>query len=146
MISLAVQACLRLWQFRYADQISTGDELLVEKHGKLIPASVTSINSSAMQGSPDKWTFYEMTVIFLHSSIPKDILYYTNFFPGAYVPLTVAGNIVVDGVLASCHSSADHDLANIAITPFNWFPQLVEWIFWHGQWNPSLHSSFRACR
>ena len=48
---------------------------------------------------------------------------------GAYVPLTREGNIVVDGVLASCYASFDHDLANIAMTPMQWYPDLLEWIF-----------------
>ena len=49
-------------------------------------------------------------------------------FPGAYVPLTKEGNIVADGVLASCYSSVDHDLAHIGMTPIQWFPEMVQWI------------------
>ena len=45
------------------------------------------------------------------------------------MPLTMEGNIVVDGVLASCYASHDHDLAHIAMTPMRWFPRLVEQIF-----------------
>ena len=48
---------------------------------------------------------------------------------GAYVPLTMEGNIVVDGVLASCYPSADHDVAHIGMTPMRWFPGMVEWLF-----------------
>ena len=51
------------------------------------------------------------------------------FYAGAYVPLTREGNIVVDGVLASCYASFDHDLANIAMTPMQWYPELFEWLF-----------------
>ena len=39
------------------------------------------------------------------------------------------GNIVVDGVLASCYASVDHDLSNLAMTPIKWFPSMIEWIF-----------------
>ena len=34
---------------------------------------------------------------------------------GAYTPVTVEGNIAVDGVLASCYAFADHDLAHQSI-------------------------------
>ena len=50
-------------------------------------------------------------------------------FLGIYVPLTVEGNIVVDGVLASCYGSFDHDLAHISMKPVQWFPETMEWIF-----------------
>ena len=49
--------------------------------------------------------------------------------PGAYVPVTTHGNIVVDGVLASCYPSVHHDLAHIGMTPIRWFPEIIEWIF-----------------
>ena len=39
------------------------------------------------------------------------------------------GNIVVDGVLASCYAGYDHDLAHVMMTPLRWFPETVEWIF-----------------
>ena len=35
--------------------------------------------------------------------------YTYTFSIGANVPLTKEGNIMVDGVLASCYPSADHD-------------------------------------
>ena len=44
------------------------------------------------------------------------------------MPLTAAGNIVVDGVVASCYASTDHDLAYIGTFPMRWFPTMVEWI------------------
>ena len=52
-----------------------------------------------------------------------------NIFPGLFAPLTNAGNIVVDGVLASCYADFDHDLAHIVMTPMRWFPEVFEWIF-----------------
>ena len=33
--------------------------------------------------------------------------------PGAFTPVTMEGNIIVDGVLTSCYASASHDLAHI---------------------------------
>ena len=51
------------------------------------------------------------------------------FYPGAYVPLTLEGNIIVDGVLASCHASSHHDLAHTGITFIRWFPEIILWIF-----------------
>ena len=53
---------------------------------------------------------------------------FKHFFLGAYVPLTGEGNIIVDGVLASCYPSSDHDLAHLVMTPMQWFPTLIEWI------------------
>ena len=51
------------------------------------------------------------------------------FCPGAFVPLTTEGNILVDDVLASCYASFHHDLAHIAMTPIQWFPEIIQWIF-----------------
>ena len=39
------------------------------------------------------------------------------------------GNLVVDGVLASCYASANHDLADIGVLPVKYFPWIMEWIF-----------------
>ena len=55
---------------------------------------------------------------------------YTDMFSiGAYVPLTKEGNIMVDGVLASCYPSADHDILHFGMIPIQWFPETTEWIF-----------------
>ena len=48
---------------------------------------------------------------------------------GAFTPVTMDGNIVVDGVLASCYALSDHDLAHIVMTPMRWFPAMMNWIF-----------------
>jgi hypothetical protein len=37
--------------------------------------------------------------------------------PGAFVPLTVEGTIVVDDTVASCYASFDHDLAHAFMAP-----------------------------
>ena len=39
------------------------------------------------------------------------------------------GNIIVDGVLASCHASYDHDVLHIGMSPIQWFPRITEWVF-----------------
>ena len=36
--------------FRYADQVSIGDEVLVRRNDELIPGNVTNISSFMMQG------------------------------------------------------------------------------------------------
>ena len=63
----------------------------------------------------------------------------SNFisFPGAYVPLTTDGNIIVDGILASCYPSTDHDLAHIVMAPIQWFPKIIKWIFGEGNGFPT---------
>ena len=48
---------------------------------------------------------------------------------GAYVPLTIEGNIIVDGILASCYAFSDYYLAHFAMTPIQWFPDVMDWIF-----------------
>ena len=48
---------------------------------------------------------------------------------GAYVPVTTEGIIIVDGVLASCYPSYDHDLSHLAMSPMRWFPEVIELIF-----------------
>ena len=47
---------------------------------------------------------------------------------GAFVPLTEDGTIMMDGVVASCYASFDHDLAHIAMTPMRWWSEIIEWI------------------
>ena len=51
------------------------------------------------------------------------------YFPGAYVPVTMDGNIVVDGVLASCYAHVHHDLGHMATTPIRKIPRIIDWIF-----------------
>ena len=39
------------------------------------------------------------------------------------------GNIVVDGVLASCYAIVDHDVAQIVMKPIQWYPDGTELVF-----------------
>ena len=48
---------------------------------------------------------------------------------GAYVPLTMEYTIMVDGILASCYPSVDHNLGHIGMTPLPWIPLMVEQIY-----------------
>ena len=50
------------------------------------------------------------------------------FILGAFTPLTVEGNIIIDGALASCYAFPDHYLAHIMMTPMRWFPAALELI------------------
>ena len=59
---------------------------------------------------------------FLH----ENVMYTISL--GAYVPLTMNGNIVVDGVLASCYLF-DHDMSHFLLTPIQWFPDFMSWSF-----------------
>ena len=61
----------------------------------------------------------------------KDFKIHVPFcFLGAYSPLTMEGNIMVDGILASCYASfPDHDLAHIGVTPVRLMPEIVQMIF-----------------
>ena len=36
------------------------------------------------------------------------------------------GNILVDGVLASCYASFDHDVQHIVMKPLLWFPNMMD--------------------
>ena len=58
----------------------------------------------------------------------KTLLTY-DCIPGAYVPVTMEGNLIVDGILASCYPSFDHDVLHFGMTPLRWFPGMTEWFF-----------------
>ena len=44
---------------------------------------------------------------------------------GAYVPLTMAGTLLVDGVLVSSYTNTEHWLAHTALAPLRWWPSLL---------------------
>ena len=61
---------------------------------------------------------------------PTKVISVSSFtMQGAYVPLTMEGNIVVDGILASCYPSCYHDLGHIGILSTQFARTIMEWIF-----------------
>ena len=48
------------------------------------------------------------------------------------------GNIIVDGVLASCYASSDHDLVHIIMVPIQRFPWDYRVDLWQGKGNFNL--------
>ena len=36
---------------------------------------------------------------------------------------------MVDGVLASCYATVDHDIAQILMKPIQWYPDVIELVF-----------------
>ena len=53
------------------------------------------------------------------------------------MPIIKEGNIVVDGILASCYADFDHDLAHLTMMPMQWFPEMIDWIFGNGTGFPA---------
>ena len=47
------------------------------------------------------------------------------------------GNIIIDGVLASCYASFDHNLAHLGMLPIQLFPEITDWIFGRDNASPS---------
>ena len=43
---------------------------------------------------------------------------------------------MVDGILASCYASSDHDMAHFAMAPIQWFPEIIHWIFGEDEGSP----------
>ena len=48
--------------------------------------------------------------------------------------MTTEGNIIIDGVLASCYPSGHHDVAHITMAPIRWFPRILDIIFGEDKW------------
>ena len=76
----------------------------------------------------------------MQTLLPDDTV--SNYFHlGVYVPVTKVGNIVEDGILASCYASSDHDMAHFAMTPIQWFPEIRHWIFGKDDGSPAYANS-----
>ena len=112
--------------YRYADGVLTGNEILVNENGKLNVVKVKKISSVVVQGIHT----FNSNHLLLYKVQRQLIIYSKNYcLPGDFVLLTGEGNIMVNGVLASCYASFDHDLANFAMVPMQYCPHLVNWIF-----------------
>ena len=68
------------------------------------------------------WNVYDIILIWNTSTIASLLL----LFSGAFVPLTLEGNVVVDGVLASCYAYVHHDVAHVGMKPLLWFPSIMD--------------------
>ena len=66
-------------------------------------------------------------------------------FSGAYAPLTLKGNIIVDEVLASCYASAPHDLGHFGMTPIRLLPDITDWIMGHDEEFSAYITIFQEC-
>ena len=120
--------------FRYADKICIGDEVLVHESNVLVPQKVMNITKTVMQGNSFFLSFkIWYTVCFWKigmSNLPVISFHYKIFFcvPGAYVPLTEEGKILVDRVLASCYADFNHHLAHLTMAPMQIFSVVLEWL------------------
>ena len=56
-------------------------------------------------------------------------MYSSMYILGAYVPLTMEGNLLVNDIVASCYAQFAHDLAHNAMKPLQWYPGIMKWIF-----------------
>ena len=50
-------------------------------------------------------------------------------YADVHIPITEAGNILVDEVLTSCYSVIDHDIAQLAMAPMKWFSEAMQIVF-----------------
>ena len=112
--------------FRYADQLEIGDVLLVQGNNGLTPAKVINISNLIMQGII---VIEFLGIIMLCYCASCDLDFISFLILGAFVPVTINGKILVDGVLASCFPGSYHDLVHLVITPMQRFSEVVEWFF-----------------
>ena len=65
---------------------------------------------------------------------------------GAYVPLTLEGNLVVDKILGSCYAQIDHNLAHTAMKPIQWYPEILKWIIGVDDGSPTYVTTAKEVR
>ena len=118
--------------------MSIGDEILVQEDDDMVPARITFLANFIMQGkkcSGNKSVVMHVIHLPYKVTAKSQFSITTSFCLGAFTPLTLDGNIIVDGVLASSYAFTSHDIAHFGITPVQWFPEITEWIF--GKYNES---------
>ena len=57
---------------------------------------------------------------------------------GTFTPVTIHGNMVVDGILASWYAVSDHDSAHLVMALIRWFPKMTAWIFGESDGSPAF--------
>ena len=97
----------------------------------MVPAKVECISIQTTKGMHDT----NFNHICIYKSVERQLL--ASISLGAYVPLTTEGNILVDGVLASCYASFNHDIQHVVMKPLVWFPSVVDLLLGEDM---SLHS------
>ena len=114
---------------RHADKVSIGDELLVQGNNGLVPGNVFNISNFMMQGYIHRYLVIHIEIGFTLKFSQFKQMKNSFFFLGSYTPLNMEGSIIVDGVLASCYTFSDQDLAHFSLLPIQSFPQIMVWIF-----------------
>ena len=71
---------------------------------------------------------------------------YSMYILGVFNPLTVEGNYIVDGVLASCYASTQHDVAHYMMKPNQWYPEIINWIFGINDGSPVYVTTFKEVK
>ena len=84
---------------------------------------------------------YMVVHIYVHYSkkfqkVTRSLNTLSMLLQGAFTPVTMDGNIVVDGVLASCYAFPDHHLAHFGMTPIRLFPGRIKWLLGDDKYSP----------
>ena len=119
--------------FRYADNVDVRDSVLIEIQNKMVSAKVEHTSVETNKGIHDTNFFAKIIIVQYCSRIAR---LPSLFFSGAFVPLTTEGNILVDGVLASCYASFNHDIQQAVMKPLLWFPNIMDLLLGEGK---SMH-------
>ncbi|XP_041356556.1 indian hedgehog protein-like [Gigantopelta aegis] len=122
---------------RYIHQNTTYRTLITEQghhvtmsYNHLIFASATNTSANmesrfAMSVKPGDYIF--TTKACGRDLCPERVVQVSvSLKQGLYVPVTDAGTLVVNGIFASCYASCPHHLGHLFVSPFRWFPWLLD--------------------